>query len=200
MKKYFYLPIICSLVVAFSLVSCSREKPASPVTIDLSGKVLTKEQFAALSEKMVKIHDKMMLKGIDTIQTEAEAQAALEPLVESGEAIYQEILANSASIPPADLVEIEALTDQQLAEIGATFYAVANSTLTTEQKKVLTCISSAFTIAGVIDAAISGTTAIMTLEATVAIVKALAKRFCFGYLGTIWAIYSFLDCVGAFES
>ncbi|MCX6225310.1 MAG: hypothetical protein NTV01_11285 [Bacteroidia bacterium] len=134
----------------------------------------------------------MLLKSCDTVQTEAEAKAILEPLVESGNSIYQEIMAHSAEVAPADIAAIANPTDQQLAQLAVTYLAAYSPGVTGQ--KILDCLTAALGYYAIKE--IFNIGAIITVETAVALLKVLVQRYGVGYIGLFLAIYSFVHCIG----
>ncbi|MCD6346800.1 MAG: hypothetical protein J7L96_05200 [Bacteroidales bacterium] len=113
------------------------------------------------------------------------------------EELYQAVLDNSESIPEDDLVAIEDPTDDQLVDLAviATAYAsVQNPTDEPVVDQIISCASTALGIAAIREI-ITTTGALITVQSTVALLKVLARRYGFGYIGLAIAIYEFADCM-----
>jgi len=186
------LSCCCLFMAASFFISCSKQDSHKQTTLDLSGKILTTEQLSLMADKLSQLQEKVLLKSCDTVATEAEAQAIMEPMYESGYAIYQELIANPA-VAPEDLTGLENVTYQQLVELSITATAAYASGITPE--KLITCAEAALGIAAIREIMVT-TGALMTVQGTLALLKVLGRRYCFGYIGLAISIYEFVSCVG----
>ena len=151
--------------------------------------------------------------------TEEEAIIVLQPLVKDGRQLQNQILLqqNELQLTPADVSEIENMTEDQLAEMSFTFQTIYNSAVTTQSvsgQDIVDCLLVAVgmddlrSLEGYLNAyinykyvpgigdVISGTRALMTAKTARSIICAFARRTA-GWIGVAYMIYQFSDCIAS---
>lgn len=138
--------------------------------------------------------------GGGIVLTEEEAKKQLEPFVEEGKRLRDEILvdmrANPTAYPTGSGLELMNMTDDQLAEFGFTVYEYETNPkiIMYGTNQWTDCILEAFGISKNVFKYISNTHKLMTARTGFMIAKAFAKRT-LGWIGAAIAIYEYTQCM-----
>ncbi|MTI89200.1 MAG: hypothetical protein FH748_14690 [Balneolaceae bacterium] len=130
-------------------------------------------------------------------------EEVLKPLVQKGNDYRKKIVENSTENNQY-LKDLENLSDEELAMVG--FLSLFEKEMENKKRmkvagnidggRIMSCLSIATgysSIKAVLD--VSG---LMSARTLIAAVKAIGKRY-LGYIGVAILVYSFADCMGAFE-
>ncbi|TAD82942.1 MAG: hypothetical protein EAY75_15680 [Bacteroidetes bacterium] len=126
-------------------------------------------------------------------------QTVLNPLVENGRALHQELIfnvSNSAEwllLEPALKDSLVQLTDQDYALLSVLF-SEAEINLGGAIKD---CVGVALGISG-IKGILKGLTTAPTVSGAIALLKTMGKRY-LNWIGVAWMILDFIDCMSHFE-
>jgi hypothetical protein len=143
--------------------------------------------------------------------TENEAKEILTPLITNGQQIQQQFLEfkDTLDLTDEEVLIVENLTESQLAELSFTLNTIYNDAVETESissEDIIECLKYATGIEDLLDILeaadevenikkiYQGTKMLMTAKTTKQIIRALAKRTS-GYVGIVWMIYEFGDCI-----
>lgn len=172
----------------------------------------TKDKFSiqkfALSENQVnnigkQIKDIQQIGAISKMsqkQLNYEAEIILQPMVDSGQEIHDEMLnflersGELDNLSESEINQISNLTDEQLIElsfISYNQYQYTNSSV--DWGQVRSCASFALGIQG-IRSLYTNTLALGTVETMIGALKLIGKRY-LGCIGVALMIYDFADCL-----
>lgn len=150
--------------------------------------------FTNLSKRIDKQFYKT--KSVNNVLTEDEAKEVLLPVLQDGKKIQNAVL-SSINKNSNEYQLYSALTEEELIMLSVV--ATSNEPYTASSisdlsgEDVVNCIGSALGIPGGIKGlSISG---LVSAKTGLQIVKAIAKRYAFGYVALAIAIYQFGDCI-----
>lgn len=205
MKKFSILSVL--LIGAMCMfTSCSNEEDTKEVVkqetfikTSLTAETLasTVEEIDKLSEQDVRTREV----GGTPAMTEEKARDLLQPYIEEGKNVREQILAdmrvNPTDYPIGSGIELMKMSDDQLAELGfiVNDYNTNPKIVAYGVPKWLACIGDAFDIGkDGLSAYINGTKRLMTAQAGLAIAKALLKRTC-GMVMVALAVVDYYMCM-----
>ena len=197
-KSVFIVGVVMSILGFFS--SCSTDDLESTRQAQVSENVVLKSGLSleAFSELSDRIDAKFgQTRSSDNLLTEQEAKDLLLPVLEDGKKIRDNML-NTLDENSADYFAYSILSDEEL--IVLSMLAASNepymstralSDLTSDQ--VVNCIGSALGIpSGINGLKLSG---LISAKTGLQVLKAVAKRYAFGYVSLAISVYQFGDCV-----
>ena len=142
--------------------------------------------------------------------TASEATQMLQPFIDDGRMIQQQILQNKDKyhLTIDESQAMMRMTDAQLAEMSFTLTTVYNDAVTqgVSQDDIIDCLIQAtglndleaiidiLTEGGQIGSYVKGTKMLINAKTSKALIKAFAKRTS-GIIGVAWTVYDFTDCL-----
>lgn len=135
-----------------------------------------------------------------SVNNEEEMRIILEPLVENGRSLHNEIISQIDLYDPQyeltqeDIDEIQNLNDEQLAQLSFVMSTTYSNVASYggPDPTVRACLAVAVGIAGLYDL-IANTAALGAAETTIAALRLLGRRY-LGWIGVGLMIYDFMDC------
>ncbi len=204
MKKLFYFSMfLMGTVFAFTSCTADDENPEAAKEETVIKSKLTPDVVAATLEDIDALYEQEVQTrsvGGDLAITEEQARETLQPFIEEGERVRQEILAdmnaNPMDYPIGSGIELMQLEDEHLAKLGLTVYEFYNNPkiVPSAYNKWTNCLGEAFGIGKGLYNYIKGTAKLMTARVAFDIVKAFAKRS-LGIVGAAIAAYEYYDCI-----
>lgn len=204
MKKFSILSVL--LIGAMCMfTSCSNEEDTKEVVkqetfikTSLTAETLasTVEEIDKLSEQDVRTREV----GGTPAMTEEKARELLQPYIEEGKNVREQVLAdirvNPSDYPFGFAIKLGQMSDDQLAELGfiVNDYNTNPKIVAYGLPKWVSCLSEFVGIDNDIKKYINGTKGLMTARAAGAIGRCLLKRT-MGMIGVAWAIYDYYACM-----
>lgn len=189
---------ILSLLCLALFCSCSSEYIEQP-EVKSDEFILKSGLNLATVSNLSKAIDKQFSKtrSTDNLLTEGEAKELLLPFLEDGKNIQKNIL-NAINTNSPVYQSYSKMTEQEL--IILSMLAISNeqhlgirALADLSSGDIINCIGSALGIAGGIEGlSISG---LVSAQTGLQVLKAVAKRYAFGYIGLAISIYQFGDCI-----
>lgn len=190
-----------------SFTSCSNEDDFKSVQKETSylKSNLTFDEVTSIAGKVEQqIQRTTRSDGTITI-TENQAKTLLNPFIEDGKKIRFQIKEESKTaislenaLTKEELEFLDSLNDKELATLS--LIALANSKNNTPNKQgdltkedILDCLGAAIGIAGSIKSL--EITGLLTAKTGLAVLKAVASRYCLGYISLAICVYNFVDCI-----
>lgn len=166
---------------------------------------LSNAQMLSVGQEVMQIMSKCSRMDGSLQLTEGQAKNVLKPLINDGYKIRSDLklypnnkVNLSEQLTQDDYDLLNSLDDCQLAALSLISYTntagttvLANGTLTTSD--VFNCIGSALGIGSSVCSL--GVQGLISAKTGLAILKAMAKRYCFGYISLAICVYQFVDCI-----
>lgn len=219
LRKPYFAILMTIIFMSPIFSSCSNELNNQIISmtsdeklIDLSKHNLKKETFDKIMNKVIVTYQKKVINNNSNdnekvisldflnrdefVELEKEIQEILEPLVDNGREIRDELVSNLTG-NDQDIEELSNLDDSQLVQLSMAMNTLSgkNDPSWTESQ-VVSCIGAALGINEAVEL-LSNTAQLATVEGTKKAVKLILKRYV-GWIGLAVAIYSFADCMEAF--
>ena len=194
-------PFLAIIIVVPSLTSCSYEDSQQiEKTIDLSEKVLTSDELNSITLNINTFKINSLISKSLSVNNEEEMRIILEPLVENGRSLHNEIISQIDFYDPQyeltqeDIDEIQNLNDEQLAQLSFVMSTTYSNVVSygAPNPTVRACLAVAVGIAGLSDL-IANTAALGTAETTIAALRLIGRRY-LGWIGVGLMVYDFMDC------
>lgn len=205
MKKLSILSVLLIGTLCM-FTSCSNDEETTEVAKQetVIKTTLTAETVASTIDEIDKLYEQEIrtrdVGGVPAM-TEEKAKELLDPYIEEGKNVREQILAdmraNPTDYPIGSGIELSQMSDDQLAELGfiVNDYNTSPKIVAYGLPKWFDCLGSAFGLGrDGFSAYINGTKQLMTARAGLAIAKALDKRT-LGMIGVAIAVYEYYDCM-----
>jgi hypothetical protein len=183
------------MALLLTLNSCIKEELNEDRTLNLADKVLTLEEIFLVAKEIQSLMDSSMLKSTNNLNYQEEMRIIMQPLVDNGREIYEEIISNvnllNFGFTETEINSIVNMDDTHLAELSLTMSAVHARVIGTDQ--VIGCIAAALGI-NELHNIITNTTQLITAKGATQLLKVIAKRY-LGWIGVGVAVYSFGVCI-----
>ena len=185
--------------------SCSNDEETTEVAKQetVIKTTLTAETVASTIDEIDKLYEQEVRTravGGESAITEEQARELLEPYIEEGKNVREQILAdmraNPTDYPIGSGIELSQMSDDQLAELGfiVNDYNTNPKIVAYGLPRWVSCLSEFVGIDKDIKKYINGTKGLMTARAAGAIARCIFKRS-LGMIGVAWAIYDYYDCM-----
>lgn len=181
------------------VTSCKKEKVEQKPQ-ELKTKPLSFAQIEVIGKQVEtykREHQVLFKGGGSTIMENDEVVDMLEPLIENGRELHDEMVAQLELTParqeltPEEQIEITDYNDAELAQLSFVM-SVSASQSSVDWPRVRSCASAALGIAGISELW-TNTLALGTVETAIGALKLIGRRY-LGYIGIALMIYDFADC------
>lgn len=190
----------------FAFTSCTADDESLEATKEetVIKSKLTPDVVAATLENIDALYEQEVQTrsvGGELSMTEEQARETLQPFIEEGERVRQEILAdmnaNPMDYPIGSGIELMQLEDEHLAELGFTVYDYNTNPqiIAYGTAKWWTCLKASFGLASDGAGAYwNGTKMLMTAKRAFTLVRAFAIRS-LGFIGVLIAVNDYYNCM-----
>jgi hypothetical protein len=183
------------IILLLTLNSCIKDELNEDRTLNLTEKILPFEELFQVAKEIQALQQMNMLKSTYHLNYEEEMRIIMQPLVDNGREIYEEIISNvnllDFGYTETEINSIVTMDDTHLAELSLTLSAVHARVMGTDQ--VIGCISAALGI-NELHNIVTNTTQLITAKGATQLLKVIAKRY-LGWIGVGVAVYSFGVCI-----
>lgn len=208
LRKPYIATILALIFLMPTLNSCSADNEIINKK-NLLIKGLEYNQLRTIALQVNGLQTRTVLNRNSENSSEAEIKMILQPLVENGRQIHNEIifqvdLSNSEfGLTQDDINEIKNLDEKELAQLSFTFSTLQAHTRGGDEQArtpwdtetIMNCLGAALGLHEIYGI-VKNTTQLATAQGALRVVKLLARRY-IGWLGIAVAVYSFGNCMEA---
>ena len=203
-----HLVILLTLIIFIpTLSSCVSDNEIVNET-NLSTKGLNYNQLKDIVIQVNNLQKRNILNRSSVADTEAEMEIILQPLVENGRQIYNDIISKVDLFNPEfgltqdDINEINNPDDKELAQLALIYSALQvrdqldmQARIQWDTDTVMNCLGAALGIHEIYGL-IQNTAQLATAQGAIRVLKLLVRRY-IGWVGVAVAVYSFGNCMEA---
>ena len=216
MKKNFFMMSL-ALMAVFVVISCSNEEEKDSLSEKESSIEIkvSKTVFRSVNKKLKAKFSVNDTRANSSIISEEEAQEILQPLVEGGEDIREQLIQaifdGELVVTSEEITELKNMDDSQLAGLAYFTYSLAENVedepvdegiidefaiASITKQEVFECMTVAMGLQLVSDLYkyFNGTAQLMTVTEALAIGKAFFKRTS-GWVGVAFIVYEYGSCI-----
>ncbi len=207
-KKILYLTFtVASIIFVTSCKKTEQKVVASPSqlegTIDVAKFVPTKDELVLISKEIGEVKQDLREKSISDVSAEEKIANTLNPLVEKGENIQEQLIAalkvskQYDNMSEQDKLLISNLTDQQLVQLSLFYIQDENvdiraKAMPSSSSIIRTCLSAALGVTSIYNL-VRNTASLATVEGAYAAIKLIGGRYA-SWVGVGLMVYDFADC------